>query len=224
MKETFAKLSPFHVDPERVKISFEPDDFEKASVDEKSAMVEKRKSVSYWRDAWRRFRKNTVSMVSLFIFILVLFFAFIGPYLIPYNYSNQYRSSQKLAPGKFSEQETLIKSIEGKVQYMYATALQPGSITALSSGQYYMYFKGKAWCFTLDKTTGDTVIAVLNGNLVTIRERDIKDGEIPQFGLNRPKLFRHKIRNGLIPVGDYFYRHRLHSPGTQPFTNLSHSK
>lgn len=178
MKETFAKLSPFHVDPERVKISFEPDDFEKASVDEKSAMVEKRKSVSYWRDAWRRFRKNTVSMVSLFIFILVLFFAFIGPYLIPYNYSNQYRSSQKLAPGKFSEQETLIKSIEGKVQYMYATALQPGSITALSSGQYYMYFKGKAWCFTLDKTTGDTVIAVLNGNLVTIRERDIKDGEI----------------------------------------------
>ena len=178
MKETFAKLSPFHVDPERVKISFEPDDFEKASVDEKSAMVEKRKSVSYWRDAWRRFRKNTVSMVSLFIFILVLFFAFIGPYLIPYNYSNQYRSSQKLAPCKFSEQETLIKSIEGKVQYMYATALQPGSITALSSGQYYMYFKGKAWCFTLDKTTGDTVIAVLNGNLVTIRERDIRDGEI----------------------------------------------
>ena len=147
MKETFAKLSPFQVDPARVEIGFTADDFEKASADEKISMVETRKSVSYWRDAWRRFRKNTVSMVSLLIFLMVLFFAFIGPYMIPYNYANQYRSSQKLDPGKYSEKEALIKSVEDKIDYMFATALQPGSITALSPGNYYMKYKGKAWCF-----------------------------------------------------------------------------
>jgi ABC-type dipeptide/oligopeptide/nickel transport system permease subunit len=178
MKETFAKLSPFQVDPERVDIKLTRADFEKATAEEKSSMVETRKSVSYWRDAWRRFKKNTVSMVSLFIFALVLFFAFIGPKLIPYDYANQYRSSQKLAPGEYSEKEALIKSIEGKVQIMYATALQPGSITALSAGNYYIKLGSRCYCFTIDKTLGDTVIAVIDNNLVTIRERDIKNGEI----------------------------------------------
>jgi len=178
MKEKFAKLSPFQVDPDRVDIPLSIEDMEPATIEEKTSMVEKRKSVSYWRDAWRRFRKNTVSMVSLVIFLIVICFSFLGPYMIPYDYANQYRSSQKLAPGEFSEKEALIKSIEDEVQTMFATALQPGSITALSSGSYYIKHHGKCYCFTTEKTLGDTVIAIIDNNLVTIRERDIKDGTI----------------------------------------------
>ena len=178
MKETFAKLSPFQVDPERVDIKLTPEDFEPASQDEKSSMVEKRKSVSYWRDAWRRFRKNTVSMVSLVIFFLVLCFSFLGPYMIPYDYANQYRSSQKLAPGQYSEKELLIKSIEGQVQTMFATALQPGSITALTPGMYYITYDGKCYGFTFEKTFADSIIAFVDNTLVTIREVDIIDGKI----------------------------------------------
>ena len=101
-------------------------------------MVEKRKSVSYWKDAARRFKANHVSMVALFIFILVLIFAFIGPKLIPYSYGDQYRSSQKLGPREFSEGEALIAKASSYFDGFYATALQPGSITAVMKGEQYI--------------------------------------------------------------------------------------
>ena len=43
-----------------------------SSETEKEDMIEVRKSVSYWRDAARRFKNNTVSMVALLIFIIVV--------------------------------------------------------------------------------------------------------------------------------------------------------
>ena len=100
MKETFAKVSPFVVDPKPIEEAFLPQDgdFERASLEERESVVEKHKSVSYWRDAWRRFRANTVSMVALFVFIIILLFAFLGPALIPYDYAQQYRTAQKLGP------------------------------------------------------------------------------------------------------------------------------
>ena len=91
MSVNFAKLSPFQVDPEKIEaLNLTADDFDVASSEEKESVVYKHKSVSYWRDAARRFRANTVSMVALFVFILCLLFAFLGPKLIPYNYSDQY--------------------------------------------------------------------------------------------------------------------------------------
>ena len=58
MKATFEKLSPFHVDSEEIMKTFgiQDGDFRKASNEEKEAMVETHKSVSFWRDALRRFR------------------------------------------------------------------------------------------------------------------------------------------------------------------------
>ena len=150
MKQAFKKLSPFQVDPDKVWADYgiNPSDFEPATESEKESMVEVRKSVSYWRDAARRFKKNTVSMVALAVFIVVLLFAFVGPTLIPYDYANQYRSSQKLDPFEYSADETLIKSLEGQVDCMYATALQPGSATSLDPGTYWFKHKGTTYCFT----------------------------------------------------------------------------
>ena len=91
MDGKFARLSPFQVNPEKIP-SLSADDFAPAADEEKAAMVEKHKSVSYWRDAWRRFRSNAVSMVALAIFTICLLFAFLGPKLIPYGYADQYRS------------------------------------------------------------------------------------------------------------------------------------
>ena len=110
MTEKFAKISPFMVDPEPIEKTFQlqDGDFDRATLDEREAVVEKHKSVSYWRDAWRRFRANAVSMVALFVFILILLFAFLGPALIPYDYAQQYRTAQKLAPFEYSAEEQLI--------------------------------------------------------------------------------------------------------------------
>ncbi|MBE6019466.1 MAG: ABC transporter permease [Clostridiales bacterium] len=180
MKQAYKKFSPFQVDPEKVWADYDinASDFEPATETEKESMVEIRKSVSYWRDAARRFKKNTVSMVALAVFIIVLLFAFLGPSLIPYDYSNQYRSSQKLGPFEYSKQEALIKSLEGQVDCFYATALRPGSATALDAGTYYFKFKGDTYCFTLDKKLAESVIVLKDGELSIVREVHIQNGEI----------------------------------------------
>ena len=187
MEGKYAKLSPFHVDPEKIEAMFREEDFLPAGESEKAAMVEKHKSVSYWRDAWRRFRANTVSMVALGVFILCLLFAFVGPSLIPYGYGDQYRSSQKLAPFEYSKGEETIRALEGNCDGFYATALQPGSITALSKGDYFIRCKGNTYAFTLEKAIEKSVL-VLNVDaeepLVIVKESGIEDdgtysGETP---------------------------------------------
>ena len=180
MKQASKKFSPFQVDPDKVWADYglSNSDFAPATAAEKENMVEVRKSVSYWRDAARRFKKNTVSMVALFVFILVLLFAFLGPSLIPYDYANQYRSSQKLGPFEYSAQEERIKSIEDQVDCMYATALQPGSSTGLDPGDYYFKYKGDTYCFNLEKRLSEAVIILKDGELSIAMAAFIQNGEI----------------------------------------------
>ncbi len=73
------RLNPFsmHVNPSL---------FEKATDDEKQELVIMRKSTSLWKDAMRRFRKNTFAMVALVLIIVLFLFAFVGPLLSPYDY------------------------------------------------------------------------------------------------------------------------------------------
>ena len=47
------------------------DAFDPATSEEKENFIQDRRSVSYWKDAWRRLRKNTVAMVALVIIILL---------------------------------------------------------------------------------------------------------------------------------------------------------
>ncbi len=178
MDAKFAKISPFQVDPDKIP-PLTADDFAPAGDKEKEAMVEKHKSVSYWRDAWRRFRANTVSMVALGIFILCLLFAFVGPKLIPYGYGDQYRASQKLAPMEYSKGEEKIASIASNCDAFYATALRPGSITALAKGDYFFTYKGTTYAFNLAKALEKAVIVLdqdADDPLVIVKESDIKDG------------------------------------------------
>ena len=181
MNGKFAKFSPFHVDPEKIEQTFSltAEDFIPANDDEKAAMEEKHKSVSYWRDAWRRFRSNTVSMVALVIFVICLIFAFIGPAVIPYSYGDQYRASQKMGPFEYSKGEELIKSISDSCDGFFATALRPGSITALNKGDYYIKDRGKTYAFTLERALEKSVIVLRRDDkdpLIIVREENIKNG------------------------------------------------
>ena len=59
-------------------LSFQLDvsDFLPADENEKQSLVIMRKSVNFWKDGFRRLRKNPVAMVSLVVVICVLIFAF----------------------------------------------------------------------------------------------------------------------------------------------------
>ena len=76
--------------------------FEPASAQEKESFIQDRKSVSYWKDAWRRLRHNKVAMVAMIIVILIGLFAFVGPLLVPYGYDEQIRGANNLHPWHYS--------------------------------------------------------------------------------------------------------------------------
>ena len=184
MDGKFAKISPFQIDPDKIP-ALSSEDFAPAGESEKASMVQMHKSVSYWRDAWRRFKANTVSMVALAVFILCLLFAFVGPSLIPYSYAEQYRASQKLAPFAYSKGEETIRSLEGTCDGFYATALQPGSITALSKGDYYISSQGRTYAFSLTKAVEKSVL-ILNSKadepLILVKEADLQpDGSYKAY-------------------------------------------
>ena len=56
---------------------------DKASI---SADQISRPSVSYWKDAWRRFRKDKLAVFGLVMILIVSLFAIFGPMFCPYAY------------------------------------------------------------------------------------------------------------------------------------------
>ena len=94
-KVRFGSLQP-NVEPLLDLNNLTAADFAPATSQEKADFIQDRKSVSYWRDAWRRLRKNRVAMVALGIIVLLILFAFVGPLFIPYSYSQQIRGTENL--------------------------------------------------------------------------------------------------------------------------------
>ena len=77
-----------------------------AKVDDRFIFIEKniedseatRPSLTYWADAWRRLKKNKLSMMGLVVVLLIVCFGVLGPYLTPYSYSDQTNKYKNLPP------------------------------------------------------------------------------------------------------------------------------
>lgn len=48
-----------------------------------------RPSLTYWKDAWRRLKKNKMAMAGMIGVLIIVLIAIFGPLLTPYNYSDQ---------------------------------------------------------------------------------------------------------------------------------------
>ena len=95
-----------------------PDDFASASSQEKEDFIQDRQSVSYWKDAWRRLKKNVVAMVALGVIIFLFLFAFVGPLLIPYGYDEFNDGAENLFPYHYTleDQQKINDYMEEKNQ------------------------------------------------------------------------------------------------------------
>lgn len=82
-----------------------PEDFLPATDEEKESLVIMRESVSFWKDGFRRLRKNKVAMVSLVIIIIIMILSFIVPEFYPYSYETQIKGANNLAPMEYSQEE-----------------------------------------------------------------------------------------------------------------------
>lgn len=83
------RIMTFHVDTE---------DLQAATLAEREQLSQMRDATTYWKDVRRRFKKNKVSMVALFVLILVVLFAFVGPMISPFKFDQQIRGSERLYP------------------------------------------------------------------------------------------------------------------------------
>lgn len=81
------------------------DDFIPATMTEKENLVVMRDSVNFWKDGFRRLRKNKVAMISLVFILLIVVFAYILPSFWPYSYEQQIKYSENLSPFQYSETE-----------------------------------------------------------------------------------------------------------------------
>ncbi len=114
---------------ERFPVTLQPDieallqdlseeDFTPASEQEKDDFIQERQSTSYWKDAWRRLRKNVVAMVALGVIICLFLFAFVGPYLVPYGYEQFNKGAENLYPYHYTleDQKRLDAEIAARTQ------------------------------------------------------------------------------------------------------------
>ena len=91
------KKCPVSLQPdiENLLQDLSPDDF-----------IQDRQSVSYWKDAWRRLKKNVVAMVALGVIVFLFLFAFVGPLLIPYGYDEFNKGAENLYPYHYTLEDT----------------------------------------------------------------------------------------------------------------------
>lgn len=91
--------------PLSLQMNMNPDDFLPATDEEKESLVIMRESVGFWRDGFRRLRRNKVAMTCLVVIIIIMIFAFIVPSFYPYTYSQQIQGANNLSPFQFSAEE-----------------------------------------------------------------------------------------------------------------------
>ena len=102
------KKCPVSLQPdiENLLQDLSPDDFASASRQEKDDFIQDRQSVSYWKDAWRRLKKNVVAMVALGVIVFLFLLAFVGPLLIPYGYDEFNKGAENLYPYHYTLEDT----------------------------------------------------------------------------------------------------------------------
>lgn len=84
--------------------------FEKASDAEKQQQNKMRESTTFFRDGMRRLKKDTVSMICIFVILIIAIIAFVVPSFYPYDYSTTSSSKDSLSEGflkpmEYSERE-----------------------------------------------------------------------------------------------------------------------
>lgn len=105
---------------------------------------EARPSITYWRDAWRRLKKNPLAMISLVFIVLLVLFAIFGPYFSPYSYSDQDFTAINLKPCKAHPfgTDNLGRDILVRTMYGARISLAVGFIAAITTFVFGVLFGG----------------------------------------------------------------------------------
>lgn len=77
---------------------FTADDFLPVSKEEQKQIDTMSQPTTYWKDAWRRLKKNKIAVAAMIVIVLLILFAVVGPMISPYGYSQQIKGEESLSP------------------------------------------------------------------------------------------------------------------------------
>ena len=78
-------------------MNLSPEMFEPAAKSEQKTVLV-RESVSFWKDVWRRIKKDKLAMIGLCVVIFITLIAILAPVLTPYDYATQDLYNQNQLP------------------------------------------------------------------------------------------------------------------------------
>ena len=92
-----------------------------------------RPSVSYWQDAWRRFRRDKLAMFGLIMLTIIVLFAIFGPMFCPYGYKDPDFANTAKGPSAthWFGTDTLGLDLYVRVLYGARISLSIGIVAAL---------------------------------------------------------------------------------------------
>jgi oligopeptide transport system permease protein len=79
--------------------STQTDRFAPLDRSERAGLHAETRTIAFWSDVWRRFRRNRAGMVGSVILVLFVVMALIGPSLVPYDYDQVDLTSTYIQPG-----------------------------------------------------------------------------------------------------------------------------
>jgi len=171
-------------------------DFKFVAPENRANIEQIRPGLTYWKDAWRRLKKNKLAMAGLVVIGLMTLFGIFGPFFTAYNYSDQ-RPGFNNIPPRFE-----IMKVEDT--YFYLNLSEYNLYTSTENGLLLE---------KLDETDRDTTLKLLtfdlNGEDVMINysykvfEELADEGidfSITYHGVEYKELYG-KVSNKLFPWG-----------------------
>lgn len=72
--------------------------FNKVDQEQLTTKEQIRPSLTFWQDAWRRFKKNKLAVAGMIGVLIVTIFGLLGPFMTPYSYSYQQTDYSNVPP------------------------------------------------------------------------------------------------------------------------------
>jgi oligopeptide transport system permease protein len=123
--------------------------FKHVGMNEEKSQAILRPSMTYWQDAWRRFKKNPIALLSLVLIIVFALMSYIGPVMTPFDYFSNDLTNMDQSPDSvhWFGTDSLGRDLWERVWEGAKISLFIGILTALISGVIGTLLGGAAGFF-----------------------------------------------------------------------------
>jgi oligopeptide transport system permease protein len=188
------------------KYGITAEDLELAGAEAKQSVDRMRPSVSYWKDAFRRFVRNKLAIFMFCLMVAIILMAIFGPILSPYTYEMQMRDHVREGPSLSHPLGTdrLGRDIFVRVMFGTRISLLVGFVTMILVGIIGILYGGISayaggWCDNIMMRIVDLLMAVPTLLIIIILSVAMR-GLFSSLITNRAFLPIASLGSGLVSI------------------------